>query len=125
MVQEIKLEEYVAEMADEVRQKIVILSKKDRNYSIDPLTIIYIVSIIIEIVKWFVINYGKNKNTTELAESFGKMNWFQKWILWSFCRRESESKIEAKYIYRSLLEKINEMSLEERIKLFTLKESVL
>lgn len=86
------------------------------------MTILTIIKIIIEIIQWFKENYDQDK-PEELAKRFGKLNPFQKWILWRSVRKESETRKEAKYIYKSMTKLTGDMTLEARTKLFKLKES--
>ncbi len=116
------LEEYVSQLAWMVHNDVKSKARED-EYKIDPLTIIMIISLILDVIKWFIKNYSSNPE--QLAKSFGKMNLVQRWILWRYTRRDSRNKQEARYIYDSIIQLSEKMSLEERIKLFTLKESVL
>ena len=122
MEKNMKLEEYDSQLAWMVHNDVKIKARKD-EYKIDPLTVITIISLILEVVKWFIKNYGDNPE--KLAESFGNMNLVQKWIVWRCIRRESDDRQEARYIYDSLVKLSEKMSLEDRVKLFTLKESEL
>lgn len=115
------LEDHVMQLALEVEQEVKKLSKDDVQYQIDPLTVIAIISVFLELVKWFIEVYGDKKSPEELAESFGNMNIFQKWILWKTVRKESNSKKEARYIYQSMCGFSKNMTSEDRFKLFSLK----
>jgi len=122
MADEITLEEYAGELAGLVGNDLKQAAEKDQEYGFDPMTILTIIKIIIEIVQWFKENYNKD-NPEELAARFGKLNPFQKWILWRSVRKESKTRKEAKYMYRSMTNLSGSMSQEARIKLFKLKES--
>lgn len=121
-MEEITLDEYAAELASMVGNDLKAAAEKDQEYGFDPMTILTIISIIIEIIKWFKENYDKD-DPEQLAKRFGKLNPFQRWILWRSVRKESKTRKEAKYIYNSMTKLSGEMSLEARTKLFTLKES--
>ena len=122
MEKNMTLEEYVSQLAWMVHNDVKIKARED-EYKIDPLTVITIISLILDVVKWFIKNYGGSPE--KLAESFGSMNLVQKWIVWRCVRKESGNRQEARYIYNSLIKLSEKMSLEDRIKLFTLKESEL
>jgi hypothetical protein len=119
---EVSFDEYVEELAWVVGNDLKEAARDDKEYGFDPITILTIIKIIIEIIQWFRENYDKD-NPEELAKRFGKLNPFQKWILWRSVRKESETRKEAKYIYRSMTKLTGDMTLEARTKLFKLKES--
>jgi len=122
MAEEITLEEYAEELAWVVGNDLKEAAENDKEYGFDPMTILTIIKIIIEIIQWFKENYDQDK-PEELAKRFGKLNPFQKWILWRSVRKESETRKEAKYIYKSMTKLTGDMTLEARTKLFKLKES--
>lgn len=122
MAEEITLEEYAEELAWVVGNDLKEAAENDKEYGFDPMTILTIIKIIIEIIQWFKENYDQDK-PEELAKRFGKLNPFQKWILWRSVRKESETRKEAKYIYKSMTKLTGDMTLEARCKLFKLKES--
>lgn len=119
---EVSFDEYVEELAWVVGNDLKKAARDDKEYGFDPVTILTIIKIIIEIIQWFRENYDKD-NPEELAKRFGKLNPFQKWILWRSVRKESETRKEAKYIYKSMTKLTGDMTLEARTKLFKLKES--
>ena len=115
------LDDYAEELAWQVGNDLKKYAEKDQQYGFDPITIITIIKIIIEIVKlWKEAN--SEKNTLELAEKFGKMSWVEKWIVWRTVKRDFKNRREAKYVYRSMTDLSSQMSLEARMKLFKLKE---
>ena len=117
------LDEYAAGLAEVVGDDLQLKAEQDQSYGFDPMTILTIISIIIEIVKWFKEHYSQD-DTEELAKKFGNLSIFQKWMLWRSVRRETNTRKEAKYMYESLTNMASDMPLKDRRKLFTLKEKV-
>lgn len=119
---EVTLDEYAEELAWVVGNDLKRAAEKDQDYGFDPITIITIIKIIIELVKlWKDAN--SDKDAAQIAEKFGKMSVLEKWILWRTVKKDFKNRREAKYVYRSMTNLSSNMSLEARIKLFTLKES--
>ena len=123
MANEMTLDEYAAGVAEVVGDDLQLKAEQDQSYGFDPMTILTIISIIIEIVKWFKENYSQD-DAEELAKKFGNLSIFQKWMLWRSVRREASTRKEAKYMYESLTNMASDMPLKDRRKLFTLKEKV-
>jgi len=117
MAETIEYRAFVSELADRAYYDIQRIAAKDK-FSIDPVIILTIVSVILQIVKYILEWYYSD--TAKAANSLTKMNILKKWILWRFVRKEARSKEEAKYIYDSLYNLVYNLSDDERKKLFTL-----
>jgi hypothetical protein len=117
MVEKVNLESYARELAERAYSNVVGQAEKDK-YSIDPMTILAIVSMIIKVIEFIYDWY--NGNSDRSAKSIKKMNTFKKFILWRYVRAGAENRQEAGYIYNSLLDLVYNLSDEERKKLFIL-----
>ena len=114
---EIEYRTFVSELAEEAKG-IAGKEAAKQNYRIDPITIITIVSVILQIVKFILEWYYGDANKS--AQSLGKFSFVQKWMLWRYCRKEAKNKREARLIYDALCKTISNMNEDERIKLFNL-----
>lgn len=87
------------------------------NYSIDPLTLLTIASIIIQVVKIILEWYNNKKD--KAAESIKSLGFFKKAILWRMVKKEFKNDDrKATYIYNGLINEASNLSEEERLKLF-------
>lgn len=116
-----KLKDYAEELAWQVGNDLKQYARQDQKYGFDPITIITIIKIIIELVKLWKDTHS-DKDATEIAEKFGNMSVLEKWILWRTVRKDFENRREAKYVYQSMTKLTKEMSLPARTKLFNLEE---
>lgn len=117
MAETIEYRAFISELSARAYQDVQKMAGKD-NFSIDPVTVLTIVSILLQVVKYILEWY--NSDTDKSAKSIGKMNFVKRWILWRFVRKEARNKEEAKYIYDSLCNLVYNLSDDERTKLFTL-----
>ena len=117
MVEKVNLESYARELAERAYSNVVGQAEKDK-YSIDPMTILTIVSMIIKLIEFIYDWYNSDTNRSTIA--IKKMNMVKKFILWRYVRADAENRQEAGYIYNSLLDLVYNLSDEEREKLFIL-----
>lgn len=83
------------------------LNIKD-EYDLDPLTIIQITTIILNIIKWILKRYsGDFEKSKSFAQSSGLI---KKWIFWRIIRREANNSKQAKYIYDAINESFKSLS---------------
>lgn len=88
---------------------------KAEGYSIDVLTIITIVNIIIKLVeifiKWF---NGRDKAASE----FRSLNPLKRFMIWFQVKKQIRNRREARYVYRSMCDLVYNLKEEEVKRLF-------
>jgi hypothetical protein len=111
------LEKYATQLAWLTFEDVKRQADKDK-YSIDPITILAIVNIIINLARCL-LEYFRN-DSTKAVNAMGKLSYYQKFMMYRRVRGMSSNRREALYIYNSMLKVMSELSYEEKIKLFTL-----
>ena len=105
----IEEEEYLEEkiqasykMAKQVQDNI------SKEYDLDPLTIIQITTIILNIIKWILQKYnGDVEKSKSFVQSSGLI---KKWIFWRIVRKEARNSKQAKYVYEAIDETFRSLS---------------
>ena len=119
----IQEEEYLEDYVDNLSKKVFddISSKaKNESYSIDPLTLLTIASILLQLIKIIMEWYNNRKD--KAADSIKSLNFIKRAILWKAVKKEcKKSGKEAEFVYDGLINLVSNLSSEERYKLFSLE----
>lgn len=111
------LEKYATQLALLTFEDVKTQADKD-EYRIDPLTILTIVSIVVNLARCL-LEYFRN-DSIKAANAMEKLSYYQKFMMYRRIRGMTSNRREALYIYRSMLKIMSKLSYEEKIKLFTL-----
>lgn len=95
------------------------VNSKSHKEKINPLTVIAIAQIVLELIKFMLEFY--NDKIDICIESIGKLNFIKKFVLWRFICSKVESKRDCKYIYSAFLDVILNLSEDDKNKLFDIK----
>ena len=72
-----------------------------QNYSIDPLTLLTIIHVLLKIteliIKWYT-------NSEKAAQAVKKLSFIKKGFIWYYVRREEKNKKQAKIVYEAICE---------------------
>lgn len=112
------LEKYATQLAWLTFDDVKTQADKDK-YSIDPITILAIVNIIINLVRCLLEYF--NQDSTKAANSIQELTFYQKFLLFRHVRKVAANRREAVYIYNSMVKLLPDLSYDDKLKLFTLK----
>lgn len=101
-----KVKNKLAQVAAEIDKRVEDKAKQD-NYSLDPLTILSIIYVLIKIIQVLIDTYT---GTKQIIESTKNIGWIKKWYLWSIIKREVKDKRQAKYLYSAILDVNKELT---------------
>ena len=107
--------EFIGELSKDISSDIRSKAKQDQ-YGIDIATIITILSVALKFFEYILQWYnGSQSRSAKSLKSFGFM---KRHILWRYIRKETEDKKTARYIYYSFIDKVRNLSEEERAEIF-------
>lgn len=90
------------------------------NYSIDPLTLLTIIHLLLKITELFLKWYT---DTEDATVALMKLNVFKKGFIWYHVRKEEKDKTQARLVYSSIIESIQDSTYNELEAMFSFQHT--